>query len=108
LTYWRSGLLLFGEKKNVNAKTESILISATSAQLLHHRCKRDDCWQLLVSNYPPIVLVPEFANQIFEAIVLPPRPGNPLESMFIFLCRKRCHFVISVYTDKDSAAIRGL
>src|SRR3954471_24083333 len=63
-----------------------------------------------VSNYPPYSFwKPEFANEIFEAIERPPRPGNPLGIyVHIPFCRKRCHFCyFKVYTDKDSAAIRG-
>jgi oxygen-independent coproporphyrinogen-3 oxidase len=43
------------------------------------------------------------------ALERPPRPGNPLGVyMHIPFCRKRCHFCyFKVYTDKDSAAIRG-
>jgi len=63
-----------------------------------------------VSNYPPYSFwKPEFANEIFDAIERPPRPGNPLGIyVHIPFCRKRCHFCyFKVYTDKDSAAIRG-
>jgi oxygen-independent coproporphyrinogen-3 oxidase len=63
-----------------------------------------------VSNYPPYSFwKPEFANEIIEAIDRPPRPGNPLGIyVHIPFCRKRCHFCyFKVYTDKDSAAIRG-
>src|SRR6266478_5422814 len=63
-----------------------------------------------VSNYPPYSFwKPEFANEIFEAIEQSPRPGNPLGIyVHIPFCRKRCHFCyFKVYTDKDSAAIRG-
>jgi coproporphyrinogen III oxidase-like Fe-S oxidoreductase len=63
-----------------------------------------------VSNYPPYSFwKPEFANEIFEAIERSPRPGNPLGIyVHIPFCRKRCHFCyFKVYTDKDSAAIRG-
>ena len=39
----------------------------------------------------------------------PPAPGTPLGVyLHIPFCRKRCHFCyFKVYTDKDSAAIRG-
>lgn len=63
-----------------------------------------------VSNYPPYSFwKPEFASEIFAAIERPPRPGNPLGIyVHIPFCRKRCHFCyFKVYTDKDSAAIRG-
>jgi oxygen-independent coproporphyrinogen III oxidase len=63
-----------------------------------------------VSNYPPFSFwKPENVSEIFNAIDKPPRPGNPLGVyMHIPFCRKRCHFCyFKVYTDKDSAAIKG-
>jgi oxygen-independent coproporphyrinogen-3 oxidase len=63
-----------------------------------------------VSNYPPYSFwKPEFVGDFFAAIERPPRPGNPLGVyVHIPFCRKRCHFCyFKVYTDKDSAAIRG-
>src|SRR5258706_13178167 len=63
-----------------------------------------------VSNYPPYSFwKPEFAGEIFEAMERPPKPGTPLGIYaHIPFCRKRCHFCyFKVYTDKDSAAIRG-
>lgn len=63
-----------------------------------------------VSNYPPFSFwKPENAPDFFAAIEKPPRAGNPLGIyMHIPFCRKRCHFCyFKVYTDKDSAAIRG-
>jgi oxygen-independent coproporphyrinogen III oxidase len=63
-----------------------------------------------VSNYPPFSFwKPENAPDIYAALERPPRPGNPLGIyMHIPFCRKRCHFCyFKVYTDKDSAAIRG-
>src|SRR4029434_4703921 len=63
-----------------------------------------------VSNYPPFSFwktdaVPDF----FAALERPPEPGTPLGIyLHIPFCRKRCHFCyFKVYTDKDSAAIRG-
>jgi hypothetical protein len=43
------------------------------------------------------------------ALERPPAPGTPLGVyLHIPFCRKRCHFCyFKVYTDKDSAAIRG-
>jgi oxygen-independent coproporphyrinogen III oxidase len=63
-----------------------------------------------VSNYPPFSFwKPENVGEIFAAMNRPPRPGNPLGVyMHIPFCRKRCHFCyFKVYTDKDSAAIKG-
>src|SRR5262245_7030690 len=63
-----------------------------------------------VSNYPPFSFwkadaLPDF----FAALERPPKPGIALGVyLHIPFCRKRCHFCyFKVYTDKDSAAIRG-
>src|SRR5688572_10897607 len=63
-----------------------------------------------VSNYPPFSFwKPELLGDFHAALDRPPRVGNPLGVyMHIPFCRKRCHFCyFKVYTDKDSAAIRG-
>ena len=63
-----------------------------------------------VSNYPPFSFwKPELLGDFHAVLDRPPRPGNPLGVyMHIPFCRKRCHFCyFKVYTDKDSAAIRG-
>src|SRR6185437_11154921 len=63
-----------------------------------------------VSNYPPFSFwKPELARDFYRALDQEPRPGNPLGVyLHIPFCRKRCHFCyFKVYTDKDSAAIRG-
>jgi oxygen-independent coproporphyrinogen III oxidase len=63
-----------------------------------------------VSNYPPFSFwKPEFVPDVFRALERPPAPGTPLGVyLHIPFCRKRCHFCyFKVYTDKDSAAIRG-
>src|ERR1700722_7040065 len=63
-----------------------------------------------VSNYPPFSFwKPELAPDVFSALHRPPAPGTPLGVyLHIPFCRKRCHFCyFKVYTDKDSAAIRG-
>ena len=72
--------------------------------------KQTTAGNYFVSNYPPFSfwkaeLLPDF----YRALEQPPRPGNPLGVyMHIPFCRKRCHFCyFKVYTDKDSAAIRG-
>lgn len=68
-----------------------------------------------VSNYPPFSFwKPEFVPEILAALERPPsalgpRPSTPL-GLYVHIpfCRKRCHFCyFKVYTDKDSAAIRG-
>src|ERR1700733_12995265 len=63
-----------------------------------------------VSNYPPFSFwKPELVPDVFAALERPPAPGTPLGVyLHIPFCRKRCHFCyFKVYTDKDSAAIRG-
>jgi oxygen-independent coproporphyrinogen-3 oxidase len=63
-----------------------------------------------VSNYPPFSCwKPEFLPDIMSAVEKPPAEGLPLGIyLHIPFCRKRCHFCyFRVYTDKDSAAIRG-
>ena len=63
-----------------------------------------------VSNYPPFSFwKTEAVPELLAAIDRPPAPGTPLGVyLHIPFCRKRCHFCyFRVYTDKDSAAIRG-
>ncbi len=63
-----------------------------------------------VSNYPPFSFwKPERVGELLEAAQRPPWPETPLGIyLHIPFCRKRCHFCyFKVYTDKDSAAIRG-
>ena len=64
-----------------------------------------------VANYPPFSFwKPEFVPDALAALQrLPALPLSPLGIyLHIPFCRKRCHFCyFKVYTDKDSAAIRG-
>src|ERR1044072_3709601 len=63
-----------------------------------------------VSNYPPFSFwKPEDVGELYAALDRPPAPNTPLGVyLHIPFCRKRCHFCyFKVYTDKDSAAIRG-
>jgi oxygen-independent coproporphyrinogen-3 oxidase len=63
-----------------------------------------------VSNYPPFSFWRGDAVAEYErALEQPPRPEVPLGIYaHIPFCRKRCHFCyFKVYTDKDSAAIKG-
>jgi len=63
-----------------------------------------------VSNYPPFSFWKEDrVPELVAALERPPQPGTPLGIyLHIPFCRKRCHFCyFKVYTDKDSAAIRG-
>jgi len=100
--------IVLGRRKHENRMSSTVATSApTPAPPLQ---KETTVGNYFVSNYPPYSFwKPEFANEIFEAIERPPRPGNPLGIyVHIPFCRKRCHFCyFKVYTDKDSAAIRG-
>jgi len=67
-----------------------------------------------VSNYPPFSFwKPEFVGDLISALELPPATiASGLNPLGIYVhipfCRKRCHFCyFKVYTDKDSASIRG-
>jgi oxygen-independent coproporphyrinogen-3 oxidase len=64
-----------------------------------------------ISNYPPFSFwKPANVEELRAAMERPPAdPENPLGIyVHIPFCRKRCHFCyFKVYTDKDSAAIRG-
>src|SRR5213082_1322688 len=63
-----------------------------------------------VSNYPPFSFwKQDRVGEIHAALDRPAVAGVPLGIyMHIPFCRKRCHFCyFKVYTDKDSAAIRG-
>src|SRR5262245_41466521 len=63
-----------------------------------------------VSNYPPFSFwKQENVGELLAALDRPPQPGVPLGIYaHIPFCRKRCHFCyFKVYTDKDSAEIRG-
>jgi oxygen-independent coproporphyrinogen-3 oxidase len=72
--------------------------------------KQTTAGNYFVSNYPPFSFwKPELLGDFQAALERPPRTGNPLGIYaHIPFCRKRCHFCyFKVYTDKDSAAIRG-
>ena len=63
-----------------------------------------------VSNYPPFSFWrPDAVDEFFVALQRPPQAATPLGIyLHVPFCRKRCHFCyFRVYTDKDSAAIRG-
>jgi oxygen-independent coproporphyrinogen III oxidase len=72
--------------------------------------KQTTAGNYFVSNYPPFSFwKPELLGDFYAALERAPQPGNPLGVYaHIPFCRKRCHFCyFKVYTDKDSAAIRG-
>src|SRR3954471_6035591 len=63
-----------------------------------------------ISNYPPFSFwKTERISELYAALEEAPKPGADLGVyLHIPFCRKRCHFCyFKVYTDKDSAAIRG-
>ena len=72
--------------------------------------KQTTAGNYFVSNYPPFSFwKPDCVSDVYGAMGRPPRAGTPLGIyLHIPFCRKRCHFCyFKVYTDKDSAAIRG-
>lgn len=72
--------------------------------------KQTTAGNYFVSNYPPFSFwKPELAGELYAALDRPPIPGTALGVyLHIPFCRKRCHFCyFKVYTDKDSAAIKG-
>jgi oxygen-independent coproporphyrinogen III oxidase len=72
--------------------------------------KQTTAGNYFVSNYPPFSFwKPQLLGDFCSALERAPRAGNPLGIyVHIPFCRKRCHFCyFKVYTDKDSAAIRG-
>src|SRR4051794_35863512 len=72
--------------------------------------KQTTAGNYFVSNYPPFSFwKTDEIGQLYAAVERAPKPGTPLGVyLHIPFCRKRCHFCyFKVYTDKDSAAIRG-
>src|SRR4051794_29968970 len=72
--------------------------------------KQTTAGNYFVSNYPPFSFwKTDEIGQLYAAVERAPKPGTPLGVyLHIPFCRKRCHFCyFRVYTDKDSAAIRG-
>lgn len=87
--------------------TTTILTPALAAPPLQ---KETTVGNYFVSNYPPFSFwKPEFVGEVEAARQRAPKPGTPLGIyLHIPFCRKRCHFCyFKVYTDKDSAAIKG-
>ena len=84
----------------------SALIESSSPPLQ----KQTTVGNYFVSNYPPFSFwKPELVADALAALDRPPKAQTPLGVyLHIPFCRKRCHFCyFKVYTDKDSAAIRG-
>src|SRR5215216_7491783 len=85
-------------------------ISTTAPARLPPAQKETKAGNYFVSNYPPYSFwKPELIGDLNQALERPPSPGTLLgQYVHIPFCRKRCHFCyFKVYTDKDSAAIRG-
>jgi oxygen-independent coproporphyrinogen-3 oxidase len=82
-------------------------MSATPAPVLQ---KETTAGNYFVSNYPPFSFwKPSAVPELEKAMGRAPEPETPL-GLYVHIpfCRKRCHFCyFKVYTDKDSAAIRG-
>jgi oxygen-independent coproporphyrinogen-3 oxidase len=77
--------------------------------------KQTTAGNYFVSNYPPFAYwKPEFVPEALAAMDRPPLARLPESAtplgiyVHIPFCRKRCHFCyFKVYTDKDSAEIKG-
>ncbi len=71
--------------------------------------KKTTAGNYFVSNYPPFSFwKPELVPDVIQSLDRPPKPAPLGVYLHIPFCRKRCHFCyFKVYTDKDSAAIRG-
>ena len=83
------------------------LATGPSPTVAHHPTTAGNYF---VSNYPPFSFWrPDAVDDFFAALQRPPQPETPLGIyLHIPFCRKRCHFCyFRVYTDKDSAAIKG-
>jgi len=93
----------------------STTATATAAPAAPPIEKQTTVGNYFVSNYPPFSFwKPEFVPDMLAALERRPAEGadgsaTPLGVyLHIPFCRKRCHFCyFKVYTDKDSAAIRG-
>jgi oxygen-independent coproporphyrinogen III oxidase len=86
------------------------IVTETSRTAAPPMQKETTVGNYFVSNYPPFSFwKPECVGEVEAAMMRPPKPGTPLGIyLHIPFCRKRCHFCyFKVYTDKDSAAIRG-
>jgi oxygen-independent coproporphyrinogen III oxidase len=90
----------------MNTEVESRATVPSSAAL-HHPTTVGNYF---VSNYPPFSFWrPDAVADFYAALQ---RPAQPETALGVYLhipfCRKRCHFCyFRVYTDKDSAAIKG-
>jgi oxygen-independent coproporphyrinogen-3 oxidase len=96
--------------KRVDVKDLSMTSTDTIAPPAPPIEKQTTVGNYFVSNYPPFSFwKPECVSELTAALERPPVPDTPLGVyLHIPFCRKRCHFCyFKVYTDKDSAAIRG-
>jgi oxygen-independent coproporphyrinogen-3 oxidase len=96
------------QNENIMNSTETATPAAAPAPPIE---KQTTVGNYFVSNYPPFSFwKPEFVPNVLAALEQPPK--QPVAPLGVYLhipfCRKRCHFCyFKVYTDKDSAAIRG-
>src|SRR5262249_46087783 len=107
LLFWRQRGVENQLREARNHMSATTLRAPTKAPPLQ---KETTVGNYFVSNYPPYSFwKPEFTGELLAALERPPKPGTPLGIyVHIPFCRKRCHFCyFKVYTDKDSAAIRG-
>src|SRR5882757_7995309 len=97
-----------------NQKNDGLFMSANTATatppLAPPIQKETTVGNYFVSNYPPFSFwKTDRVSDLMAALERPPQPATDLGVyLHIPFCRKRCHFCyFKVYTDKDSAAIRG-
>ncbi len=92
---------------NMSLPTPSVPAAAPTPPPL---AKETTAGNYFVSNYPPFgYWRPERVGEYEAALERVSRPDHPL-GLYVHIpfCRKRCHFCyFKVYTDKDSAEIRG-
>jgi oxygen-independent coproporphyrinogen III oxidase len=94
----------------MSANTETIAPATVAHAPAPPLQKETTVGNYFVSNYPPFSFwKPERIDELHAALDRSPKPGTDLGVyLHIPFCRKRCHFCyFKVYTDKDSAAIRG-
>src|SRR3954469_19810085 len=103
-----TGVFIASECK---AKREDAMSTTTVANPISPPIQKETTvGNYFISNYPPFSFwKTDQINELYAALVRTPKPGTDLGIyLHIPFCRKRCHFCyFKVYTDKDSAAIRG-
>ena len=94
----------------MSASTETVSPAAIPHSPAPPLQKETTVGNYFVSNYPPFSFwKTDRVQELHAALERAPKAGTDLGIyLHIPFCRKRCHFCyFKVYTDKDSAAIRG-